>query len=110
MERKDYTHPELGGEIRTISGYYSFQKENRLSFGDREVLYLTGFASVDSSCCGVGGCVFSYVPGYLLKWHYRTDAGGNTVSLVETIDDEMEKREISRMIRERDLCHQVNFM
>jgi hypothetical protein len=39
---KDYIHPVLNEEIRTISGHYILSSENRLPFNDRQVLYFTG--------------------------------------------------------------------
>ena len=52
---KDFIHPVLNEEVRTISGHYELARENRFAFKGREVLYYIGCAVVDSSCCAPGG-------------------------------------------------------
>ncbi len=54
METEPFLHPELNREITAIGGHYIWVKEGRLPFGDREVLYLVGYAVLDTTCCGVG--------------------------------------------------------
>ena len=44
---KDYIHPVLNEEIRTISGHYILSRKNRLRFNDRQVLYFIGCAVVE---------------------------------------------------------------
>jgi hypothetical protein len=110
MGFRDYVHPELNEEVNTISGHYLFQKENRLSLGDREILYLTGYGVTDSSCCGVGGCTFSFVPGFIKRWHYKKDENSRPVSEIEPIEDEETKQTIVEMIKGHEFCHQVNFL
>lgn len=110
MELKDFVHPEMNEEVKTISGHYLFQKENRLALGDREILYLTGYGVTDSSCCGVGGCTFSYVPGFIKKWHYKKNEENRPVSSIEPIEDDETKQTIAQMIMGKESCHQVNFL
>jgi hypothetical protein len=110
MEFKDFVHPEIDEEVNTISGHYLFQKENRLALGDREILYLTGYGVTDSSCCGVGGCTFSFVPGFIKKWHYKKNEDNRPVSAIETIEDEETKQTIVKMINEVETSQQVNFL
>ncbi|HDP80404.1 MAG TPA: hypothetical protein ENN21_06130 [Spirochaetes bacterium] len=110
MNRKDFIHPEMDEEIRSISGRYGFNREDTVLFGDREVLYFTGYSVTDSTCCGVGGCYFSLVPGYLTRRHYRTTPEGRAVSEVEPIVDEQERKEVTRLLTERERCIQVNFL
>jgi hypothetical protein len=52
---KEYTHAELGQEISSITGYYIPEKEIKLKYKGKEVLYVFGAAIVDNSCCGAGG-------------------------------------------------------
>jgi hypothetical protein len=79
---KDYIHPDLNEEIRTISGHYILSRKNRLPFNDRQVLYFIGCAVVDSSCCGTGGCAYALVPGYIRQWKYKLTAGNLAVTQV----------------------------
>jgi hypothetical protein len=51
---REYTH-ELNREVRSISGGYELEREEKFDMHGKEVLYVVGNAVVDSSCCGVGG-------------------------------------------------------
>ncbi|PKN34319.1 MAG: hypothetical protein CVU61_09065 [Deltaproteobacteria bacterium HGW-Deltaproteobacteria-19] len=107
---EDHVHLELDQVFEFISGSYSLVEEGRLPYKGREVLYAVGVASLDRSCCGSGGCRFLRVPGYLLRWQYRTGEAGRPVSRVEPILDESERTEIRRLL-ERAFPHsQVNFL
>jgi hypothetical protein len=106
---EDYVHLELDEVIEFISGSYSLTGEGRMPFKGREVLYAVGVAMVDRACCGSGGCRFLNVPGYLLRWQYRSGEDGRPVSRVEPIRDEAARMEIRRLL-ERDYPYsQVNF-
>ena len=48
---RDYTH-EVGKEVRSISGGYTLEREERISMKGKEVLYVVGNGCADSSCCG----------------------------------------------------------
>ena len=63
-----YTHLELNKDIKALAGYYTPQKEVRLKYHSREVLYVIGQVVVDSSCCGVANCQYALVPGYIVRW------------------------------------------
>ena len=104
-----YTHEDLHNEVRSISGYYMLEEEKRLDYNGRDVLYIVGFGAVDNSCCGIGGCRFALIPGFLVAWKTRTDENGRSVSEVETIEDEKARGEISRMIKENETVGQVEF-
>lgn len=106
---REYVHVELNKEVEAISGYYMFEAENVLKHNGREVLYLIGHAVVDSSCCGVGGCRYALVPGYLIEWKNKQDGAGNYISEVEPISDEDSKSEILNMIRETETINQIQF-
>ncbi len=104
----DYVHQALNQEIAAISGYYVLTQEVRLPFDGREVLYLVGHAAFDT-CCGVGGCAYGLVPGFVLRWKYKTDAGGLPVSLVEPIHDQAVQRKLARTIKRQETVQQVVF-
>jgi hypothetical protein len=105
---KDYTH-ELNKEIRSISGGYDFDEEGRIDFNGREVVYAAGNAVVDSACCGTYGCRFAYVPGYLVKWKYRTNLEGYPVSEVEPITDQPNREQLTKILQEKLGVTQVQF-
>ncbi len=106
---KDYIHPVLNEEIRTISGHYILSTENRLPFNDRQVLYFIGCAVVDSSCCGTGGCAYALVPGYIRQWKYKLNAVNLSVTQVEPIHDKADRQQLGLLIKEKERVQQVNF-
>jgi len=104
METKtiEYTHLPLGEEIRALAGYYCPGKENILKYKDREVLYVTGNAALESSCCGSGCWCYANVPGYVLRWQYRTNERGLPVTEIEPVRDKADQDSIKKLIRETD--------
>ena len=108
-ELQDFIHPNLGQEITAIGGHYVFNKEGRISFNDREVLYLVGYAVVNTSCCGVGGCAYALVPGFINDWKYKKDINGLFVSQIKPIRNTTEQREIRRLIQKKEMIQQVTF-
>ena len=105
---KAYTH-ELGREVRSISGGYEFEREGNLQIDGRDVLYVVGNAIVDSSCCGVGGCRYALVPGYVRQFKTRQDEQGLWISEVEPIIDMATRQEITRVLKEKEIVQQVQF-
>jgi len=106
---REHVHQELNCEITAIGGHYVLLKEDRLPFCGREVLYLVGHAAFDTTCCGEGGCAYALVPGYVVRWKYRTNPQGLAVSQIEPIGDEAQRKEIRRLVERRETIHQVNF-
>ncbi|MBP7602312.1 MAG: hypothetical protein KBA15_00150 [Spirochaetes bacterium] len=105
MMTKLFIHPALGEEVGSISGHYSFLREEVLTHGGRELLYLIGYALADSACCGTGACVFCHVAGYIVR--RREDDAAPTE--VEPLTDPAEKDEIGAILKDREGCTQVNF-
>jgi hypothetical protein len=105
----DFVHPELGREITAIGGHYVFVKEIRLPYRDREILYFVGYAVLDSTCCGVGGCAYVLVAGFIMQWKYKADESGVSLSRVEPIRDEMIQKEVRAAIRKMEMVYQVAF-
>ncbi len=105
----DHIHQPLDEEITAIGGSYRLVKESRLDLHGRDVLYVVGHGTFDTACCGAGGCAYALVPGFVVRWRDRTSPDGLPVSLVEPIRDEPTKREIERLIRQREIVQQVDF-
>ena len=105
---REYTH-ELGREVRSISGGYELEMEGKLQIDGREVLYVVGNGVVDSSCCGVGGCRYALVPGYVRQFKTRQDEQGLWISEVEPIIDRATRQEITRVLKEKEIVQQVQF-
>lgn len=105
---KDYSH-ELNTEIRSISGGYRLEEEGRIEIAGREVLYAVGNAAVDSACCGVYGCRFAVVPGYVVKWKWKANTAGILITQVEPVMDRPTRREIEKTLRKLKMVTQVVF-
>lgn len=108
MLRK-YSHEELNKEIRSIAGYYIAEDEKRFDYNGREVLYVIGHSEVDNSCCGIGGCRYALVPGYVVTWKNETNEAGRPVSEIETIVDEASRREITGILKKNETITQIEF-
>jgi len=104
-----YTHLELNKEVSSIAGYYVPQKEVRLKYDNREVLYVIGQAVIESSCCAAGSWGYAVIPGYILKWQNETNEAGLPVSEIEPISNEEARKNISRLITEAEAVSQVEF-
>lgn len=104
-----YTHLDLDKDVITIAGYYTPQKEDRLKYDNREVLYVIGQAIIESSCCGAAQWIYALVPGYIVKWKKETSADGLAVSEVEPIQDSQTRQSISQLIKEKEGVPQVEF-
>ncbi len=106
---KNYTHNPLGEEVRSVSGFFSIEEETRLPFRGREVLLARGSMTVDSSCCGTGGCGFVLIPGFLLHWKSSRNEKGEAVSEVEPVRDPEIREELKKIVLDGEKVQQVNF-
>ena len=104
-----YTHLELKQDINAPAGYYTPQKEARLKYNGREVLYVVSQAIVDSSCCGETDFTSAVVPGYLVSWQSETNEQGLPVSEVEPVDDRKAQDKIRKIIKETENVSQIEF-
>ena len=104
-----YIHKDIGKEMTTISGYYTYLEEEQMNIQGRDVLYAVGVGIVDNSCCGVGGCLFIEVPGYIVVWKSDVDEDGHSISCIDSIELEEEKNRIKQAIHELYPNAQVRF-
>ena len=104
-----YTHLELNKEIEALAGYYVPQKEVKLKYDDREVLYITGHAVIDASCCGAANYGYAIVPGYIVNWRSENNEAGLPVSTVAPITDKTEQKEIRKIIQETESVLSIDF-
>lgn len=105
-----YTHLELGKDvIFGIAGYYTPQQELILNYDGREVLYITGQVTMESSCCSIPGWVYVLIPGYIVNWKYTKNEEGLPVSEVEPIRDNKARADIYQAIEAREGISMINF-
>lgn len=102
-----FTHPRLGHEVESIAGVYEYTEEKRLQIHGRDVLYFVGYSVTNKSCCGVGGCMFANVAGFVQRYAVNKDKE-NIVSEVEPITDVALRNHIERLIKTQGIM-QVNF-
>lgn len=107
--RSYFVHQPLNTEITSIGGRYLMTKEVRISLDNRDILYVTGCAVADTSCCGAGGCAFADVPGYIMTWKDKTDSNGLFISSVEPVTGIKIQNKIREIIRKNEGIIQVNF-
>jgi hypothetical protein len=106
---KDFVHPELNEEITAIGGHYVLTKEGKMAFDAQAFLYFVGYAVIDTSCCGVGGCSYAFVPGFVLKWKYKKNSDNRPVSRIKPIRDASVQKKIRRLIEYEEKIHQISF-
>ena len=109
----EYTHLPLGEDVLAFAGYYVPEKEVRIPFQGREILYVIGQVVVEVACqeitCTPGSSYYAIVPGYILKWQYRRNDAGLPVSEIEPVNDRETKREIEQIILEKEAVPRVEF-
>jgi hypothetical protein len=106
----EHVHQLIGEEIRGMSGYYMVLEEGVLEFAGREILYLVEAAAADTSCCGGAGMGFIMVPGFINALKVRHNEDDLWVSDVDRIDNEEDRKEITRLLMARHPgFQQVNF-
>ncbi len=108
-----YTHLPLNKDVEAFAGYYTPEKEARLKYNGREVLYVTGRVVVEATCCGdacsTANHWYAIVPGYLLKWQGEKNEAGLPVSEVEQVSDVATQNEIRQIILDNEAVSRVDF-
>ena len=105
----EYPHPKLNEEVEAIGGHYRFVKEVRIPYEGKELLYFIGYVFMDTSCCGVAGCGYAMVPGFIVNWKNRLDASGQPISEIEPIQEPEHRRHIQQWIKQKEHLQQVEF-
>jgi hypothetical protein len=106
---KTYTHLELNKDVPAPSGYYTPQKEVKVLYNGREVLYTVSQAVIESSCCGVSDFSSVMVPGYIKGWRTLKNKDGFPVTEVEPINDEADRDAIRKIIKDNEHILQTEF-
>ena len=71
---------------------------------------MLGVGVLDNSCCGLGGCLFIQVPGYLVSWKARRDESNREISMVTPILSEAEQVDIKKLLKKQHPYAQVAFV
>ena len=102
-----FTHPPLGQEVESIAGFYVYTEERRLTHNGREVLYFVGYCITNKSCCGVGGCMFATVAGFITAYALQF-IEGKVISEIEPIIDEETQTHIEKLLQKQGIL-QIGF-
>ncbi len=109
----EYTHLPLNEDVIAFAGYYTPEQEVRLPFRGREVLYVTGHVVVESTChgdsCATANYWYAIVPGYVVRWQYRSNESGLPVTQAEPIAERETQKEIEGIILDREAIARVDF-
>jgi hypothetical protein len=105
----EYIHDKLDQPVESISGYYTPMKELRLAHNGREALCILGAAAIESSHYRIGSCGYALIPGYIVKWQFKTSDSGMPVSEIEPIKNEDDKSVISAAINQIDPVTIIDF-
>jgi hypothetical protein len=106
-----YTHSPPEESVGPESRAYSMI-EGAVEYKGRQALYLYVVAS------DISFCDRNYAPhmasvnvkGYVVRWKYSKNERGEELSEIEPITDKVEKREISKLLREQYGVLSVNFL
>jgi hypothetical protein len=105
-----FVHPRLDEPVEAIGGRYGFFAEATLPLDGRVLLYLAGWAVADSTCCGVGGCAYALVPGWIISLHHDKSPDGQAISRVEPIRAPAVQQRLRRILSEKAGVSQVVFL
>jgi hypothetical protein len=109
-----YTHLPLNQDAEAFAGYYTPEKEIRMEFQGREILYVIGHVVVECGCVlGYSNTPINYwyatVPGYIIGWQVEKNKEGLPVTEVEPITDTAVQNEIREIILKKESVARVDF-
>lgn len=109
-----YAHLPLNKDVEALAGYYTPEKEVRMTYNGRQILYVTGHVVVEATCCVNSTCNaanywYATVPGYVVGWQTGTSAEGLPVTEVEIIKDADVQNAIRDIIFKNESVARVDF-
>jgi hypothetical protein len=109
-----YAHLPLNKDVEAFAGYYTPEKEVRMTYNGREVLYVTGHVVVETTCganstCNAANYWYATVPGYVISWQTGTSAEGLPVTEVEIVKDPDAQNAIRDIILKNENVMRVDF-
>jgi len=104
-----FAHPELNQPVTAIGGNYVITGEQKISYGNRQLLTFAGHAVFDTTCCGAGGCAYTLVAGFIDSYRCGKDASGRWLSKIKPIRADYLKKDITARVLSRKETFQVQF-
>ena len=106
VTRAIYAPEVFGVEVVAPSGYYTPLEKRFVEHGGKRLLYILGSYCIEASCCGVGSWNYLRVEGYVSG----PDSPRALASVeVDTIEDDLEKRAIVKLLSERHPGVRIEF-
>ena len=114
VKTNKYAHLPLNQDIEAFAGYYTPEKEVRMKFQNREVLYVTGHLVIETTCqlgnsCTTANYWYATVPGYIVCWQAEKNKKGFPLTEVEPITDTTIQNTIRQMILKNERVARVDF-
>lgn len=101
MARATYVPEDFGVEVLTPSGYYLPLEAAFAQFHGRRLLYILGDYCIEASCCGVGSWNYLRVEGYIVHSDEPKCMTPDTQFEIETVENDLEKKEIGELLLNR---------
>jgi hypothetical protein len=109
MARATYIPEDVGNEVSAPSGYYQPVDKAIIDYEGKKILYTSGVACIEASCCGTGSWQYLRVEGYVVDNEPYQDRSFEDRIEIETIEDDGEKKAISKRLLERHPGARIEF-
>jgi len=109
MARTVYVREDFGDEVAAPSGYYQPLEEAFVDYNGKRLLCIVGTACIEASCCGIGSWLYLRVEGYVVDNDSSQSQSGGTCQEIETIEDDGEKRAITKLLLDKHPGARIEF-
>ncbi len=114
LKTTTYTHTPLNEDVEAFAGYYTPEKEARLEFQGREILYIIGHVVIECTCgpghtCTSANYWYATIPGYIVNWQFEKNMKGYPVTEIEPIKDPGLQNLIRKAINKNESVMRIDF-
>ena len=114
VKTSQYTHIPLNQDLEAFAGYYTPEKEVRMEFQSREILYVIGHVVVETGCalgfsCAPQNYWYATVPGYIIEWQAEKNNKGLPITEIEPVNDAAIQNVIRKIILKNESVARVDF-
>jgi hypothetical protein len=109
VARSIYVPEDFGNEVVAPSGYYVPLEEAFIEYNGRRLLFILGNYCIEASCCGVGSWSYLRVEGYVIGKYDSKRQTDEAYFEIETIENDIEKTEISKLLLDKHPGVRIEF-
>ena len=109
VARATYIPEDVRNEVTTPSGYYQPVDKAFADYEGKTLLYTSGVACIEASCCGTGTWQYVRVEGYVVEDEPCRDRSAEDRLEIETIEGVDEKAAISKLLLRRHPGARIEF-